>query len=68
MAEEALSSGFAIAWPWLLLLAPAPWLLRLLLPTSQSGDLQALRVPWFSAVAGGMAGVAALHRLLRSGG
>lgn len=56
MAEEAISSGFAIAWPWLLLLAPLPWLLRLLLPTSQSGDLQALRVPWFSAVAGGRAG------------
>jgi len=56
MAEEALSSGFAIAWPWLLLLAPLPWLLRLLLPASQSGDLQALRVPWFSAVAGGKVG------------
>ena len=56
MAEETLSTGFAIAWPWLLLLAPAPWLLRLLLPASQSGDLQALRVPWFSAVVGGKAG------------
>jgi Ca-activated chloride channel family protein len=56
MAEETLSTGFAIAWPWLLLLAPVPWLLRLLLPASQSGDLQALRVPWFSAVAGGKAG------------
>ena len=56
MAEETLSTGFAIAWPWLLLLAPVPWLLRLLLPASQSGDLQALRVPWFSSVAGGKAG------------
>jgi len=56
MAEEALTTGFAIAWPWLLLLAPLPWLLRLLMPASQSGDLQALRVPWFSAVAGGKAG------------
>jgi len=56
MAEEALTTGFAIAWPWLLLLAPVPWLLRLLLPASPSGDLQALRVPWFSAVAGGKAG------------
>lgn len=56
MAEEALTSGFAIAWPWLLLLAPVPWLLRLLMPPSPSGDLQALRVPWFSAVAGGKAG------------
>ena len=56
MAEEALTTGFAIAWPWLLLLAPVPWLLRFLLPASPSGDLQALRVPWFSAVAGGKAG------------
>ena len=56
MAEEALTTGFAIAWPWLLLLVPVPWLLRYLLPASPSGDLQALRVPWFSAVAGGKAG------------
>jgi len=56
MAEEALTTGFAIAWPWLLLLAPVPWLLRLLIPVSPSSDLQALRVPWFSAVAGVKAG------------
>ena len=56
MAEEVLTTGFTIAWPWLLLLAPVPWLLRLLIPASPSGDLQALRVPWFSAVAGGKAG------------
>jgi len=53
MAEELLTTGFSIAWPWLLLLAPVPWLLRLLMPASASGDLQALRVPWFSSVAGG---------------
>jgi Ca-activated chloride channel family protein len=56
MAEEVLTTGFTIAWPWLLLLAPVPWLLRLLMPASPSGDLQALRVPWFSSVAGGKAG------------
>ncbi|MGB5487517.1 MAG: VWA domain-containing protein, partial [Lysobacterales bacterium] len=56
MAEEVLMTGFTIAWPWLLLLAPVPWLLRLLIPASPAGDLQALRVPWFSAVAGGKAG------------
>ena len=56
MAEEVLTTGFTIAWPWLLLLAPLPWLLRLIMPASPSGDLQALRVPWFSAVAGGKAG------------
>ena len=53
MAEEMLTTGFTIAWPWLLLLAPVPWLLRLLMPASTSGDLQALRVPWFSSVTGG---------------
>jgi Ca-activated chloride channel family protein len=56
MAEGLLTTGFTFAWPWLLLLAPVPWLLRMLLPASPSGDLQALRVPWFSAVAGGKAG------------
>ncbi len=56
MAEETLTTGFTIAWPWLLLLAPLPWLLRLLLPASKSSDLQALRVPWYSAVTGGKAG------------
>lgn len=52
MAEDALVSGFTIAWPWLLLLAPVPWLLRKLLPACEASDVQALRVPWFSAVAG----------------
>ena len=56
MDEEVLTSGFSIAWPWLLLLAPLPWLLRWLMPAASSSDLQALRVPWFSAVAGGKAG------------
>lgn len=52
MDEAALSSGFTIAWPWLLALAPLPWVLRWLMPASHSDDMQALRVPWFSAVAG----------------
>jgi Ca-activated chloride channel family protein len=56
MAEEMLTTGFTIAWPWLLLLAPVPWLLRLLMPASASGDQQALRVPWFSSVVGGEGG------------
>jgi Ca-activated chloride channel family protein len=55
MAEEALTTGFTIAWPWLLLLAPVPWLLRILLPASRAGDFQALKVPWFGEVAGGRA-------------
>jgi len=56
MAEEVLTTGFTLAWPWLLLLAPLPWLLRYLLPATPSSDVQALRVPWFGAVAGKQAG------------
>jgi Ca-activated chloride channel family protein len=56
MAEEVLTTGFTLAWPWLLVLVPVPWLLRLLMPVSRSSDVQALRVPWFSAVAGGKGG------------
>jgi Ca-activated chloride channel family protein len=56
MAEDVLTTGFTIAWPWLLALAPLPWILRLLMPASSSGDLQALRVPWVSSVTGGKAG------------
>jgi Ca-activated chloride channel family protein len=56
MAEDFLTTGFAIAWPWLLLLAPVPWLIRKLLPASTSNDTQSLRVPWFTAVAGDKSG------------
>jgi Ca-activated chloride channel family protein len=56
MADEVLTTGFTLAWPWLLALAPLPWLLRLLMPASRSSDLQALRVPWFAAVAGSKSG------------
>jgi Ca-activated chloride channel family protein len=56
MDEEVLTTGFTLAWPWLLVLVPVPWLLRLLMPVSRSSDVQALRVPWFSAVAGGKGG------------
>ncbi len=55
MAEEVFTTGFTILWPWLLLLAPLPWVLRLLMPASSSSDLQALRVPWFAEVVGGNA-------------
>lgn len=53
MAEDVVSSGFTLAWPWLLALAPLPWLVRTLLPEAAGRGLQALRVPWYEAVAGG---------------
>jgi Ca-activated chloride channel family protein len=52
MGEELLADGFRLAWPWLLALAPLPWLLRWILPERRGGSLLALRVPWFEAVAG----------------
>jgi Ca-activated chloride channel family protein len=52
MAEDVVTTGFTLAWPWLLALAPLPWLLRWLLPEAGGGAVQALRVPWYEAVAG----------------
>lgn len=52
MGEEILGTGFRLAWPWLLALAPVPWLLRRLLPESNAAGRQALRVPWFDEVSG----------------
>ena len=56
MAEDLITTGFGIAWPWLLLLLPLPWLLRWLLPESEKHDLQALKVPWYRAVVGNQSG------------
>ncbi len=56
MGEGLFDSGFTFAWVWLLLLAPVPWLLRLVLPEHEGGGRQALRVPWYEAVSGGAAG------------
>lgn len=52
MAEDVVTTGFTLAWPWLLALAPLPWLLRRLMREAPAGQLQALRVPWYAAVAG----------------
>ncbi len=46
MAEA--TTGLTLAWPWLLLLLPLPWLFRRLARPATGGDNQALRVPWFS--------------------
>jgi Ca-activated chloride channel family protein len=56
MAEDQLTTGFTVAWPWLALLLPLPWLMRRWLPESRQRDVQALRVPWFSAVVGDQEG------------
>ncbi|AYC33490.1 VWA domain-containing protein [Pseudomonas cavernae] len=42
---------FEFAWPWVFLLAPLPWLLRLLLPQAASGEA-ALRVSFLNELEG----------------
>lgn len=50
---ELLSSGFLLAWPWLLALLPLPLVVRYLLPRTRGSGMLALRVPWFASVSGG---------------
>lgn len=52
MVEAAPVAGLHLAWVWLLLLLPLPWLLRRWLPAAAAGGLRALKVPWFAEVAG----------------
>ncbi len=56
MAEAATTSGLILAWPWLLLLLPLPWLVRKLLKAVPQLPMQALRVPWYALVGGSDAG------------
>jgi Ca-activated chloride channel family protein len=48
MAESVPAEGLTLAWPWLLLLLPLPWLVRTWLSGASRAGLQALKVPWFS--------------------
>jgi Ca-activated chloride channel family protein len=52
MAEAAPNAGLYLAWAWLLLLLPLPWLVRRWLSAAPRAGLQALKVPWFAQVAG----------------
>ena len=56
MDEQTITTGFTLAWPWLLALAPVPFLLRWLMPEASGSSQQAVRVPWFEAVTSGRAG------------
>ena len=49
MAENV-TTGFTLAWPWLLLLLPLPWLVRRLVTAAPRAGLRALRVPWFAMI------------------
>jgi Ca-activated chloride channel family protein len=50
MAEGIPAEGLTLAWPWLLVLLPLPWLVRRLLTAASRAGLQALQVPWFSQI------------------
>ena len=56
MAEPVTTSGLILAWPWLALLLPLPWLVRRALKALPQQSLQALRVPWYGLVTGHQAG------------
>lgn len=56
MAETLTTTGLTIAWPWLALWLPLPWLLRRWLHASPQPALQALRVPWYALLGGTQAG------------
>jgi len=56
MADLIPSEGLTLAWPWLLLLLPAPWLVRRWLSAAPRASLQALKVPWFDVMTSARAG------------
>ncbi|MEJ2384538.1 MAG: VWA domain-containing protein [Xanthomonadales bacterium] len=47
MAETMTAQGLVLAWPWLLVLLPLPWLVRRWIRPAPAAGMQALRVPWF---------------------
>lgn len=52
MADAVPTAGFNLAWAWLLILLPLPWLLRRWLTAASGTGMQALKVPWFGLLAG----------------
>jgi Ca-activated chloride channel family protein len=56
MADAVPAEGLTLAWVWLLLLLPLPWLLRRILTAASGAGMQALRVPWFAMMQESTAG------------
>lgn len=56
MADSMVTEGLTVAWVWMLLLLPLPWLARRWMSAAPQAGMQALKVPWFSMLAGGKAG------------
>jgi Ca-activated chloride channel family protein len=42
------TEGLSLAWAWLLVLLPLPWLVRRWLSAAPRSGMQALKVPWFT--------------------
>jgi Ca-activated chloride channel family protein len=57
MDDLTATSGLMLAWPWLLVLLPIPWVLRKMLKEAPQKSLQALKVPWYQMVSGSESGV-----------
>jgi Ca-activated chloride channel family protein len=56
MGDSVPAEGLTLAWAWLLLLLPLPWLLRRWLRAASGAGMQALRVPWFAMMQDSVAG------------
>jgi len=48
MAEGITTEGLTLAWIWMLVLLPLPWLARRWLSAAPQAGMQALKVPWFA--------------------
>ncbi len=56
MADTLPADGLTLAWVWMLLLLPMPWLVRRWLSAAPRAGLQALKVPWFAMLTSAPAG------------
>ena len=56
MVEYLPAEGLTLAWAWMLVLLPVPWLVRRWLSAANRAGLQALNVPWFAMMTSSHAG------------
>ena len=56
MGDSMPAEGLTLAWYWLLVLLPLPWLVRRWLSAAPNAGMQALRVPWFAMMNDNAAG------------
>ncbi len=56
MVEYLPAEGMTLAWAWMLVLLPVPWLVRGWVSAAPRAGLQALKVPWFAMMTSSHAG------------